>query len=86
MPWWATVVLLALGSYLWLAGRSNPDDVIGLLEQMLSIGLALVVLFAGHQLLIEVLVLMLALRLPAARRHHPVNERAKAVEDVFISF
>ncbi len=47
MPWWTTLVLLALMTYLWFSGRRNPDDVIGLLEQMLAIGLALVVLFVG---------------------------------------
>ena len=44
MPWWTTLVLLSLGTYLWLSGRSNPDDVIGLLEQMLAIALGLVCL------------------------------------------
>ena len=61
MPWWTTLVLMALGTYLWLSGRSNPDDVIGLLEQMLAIALALVVLFVGHNLLIETLALVVAL-------------------------
>ena len=86
MPWWTSLVLLVLGTYLWLAGRSNPDDVIGLLEQMLAIALALVVLFVGHNLLIETLVLVVALRLPAARRNHPVTERSKAGHDVLIPF
>ena len=86
MPWWATLVLLALGTVLWLSGRSNPDDVIGLLEQMLAIALGLVVLFVGRNLLLESLVLILALRLPAARRNHPVTERPKAGKDVLIPF
>ena len=86
MPWWTTLVLLALGTYLWLAGRSNPDDVIGLLEQMLAIALGLVVLFAGHSMLLEGLVLLVALRLPAARRNHPVMERSKAGKDVLMPF
>lgn len=86
MPWWTTLVLLSLGTYLWLSGRSNPDDVIGLLEQMLAIALGLVVLFVGHSMLLEALVLLLALRLPAARRNHPVTERSKAGQDVLIRF
>lgn len=86
MPWWTTLVLMALGTYLWLSGRSNPDDVIGLLEQMLAIALALVVLFVGHNLLIESLALVVALRLPSARRNHPVSERSKAGKDVLIPF
>ena len=86
MPWWTTLVLMALGTYLWLSGRSNPDDVIGLLEQILAIALALVVLFVGHNLLIATLALVVALRLPAARRNHPVTERSKAGKDVLIPF
>lgn len=86
MPWWATLVLLGLGTVLWVSGRSNPDDVIGLLEQMLAIALGLVVLFVGRNLWIEALVLLLALRLPAARRNHPVTDRPKAGKDVLIPF
>ena len=44
MTLWATLILLGLMTYLWLAGRSNPDDVIGLLEQILAITLGLVCL------------------------------------------
>ena len=86
MPWWTTLVLLSLGTYLWLSGRSNPDDVIGLLEQILAIALGLVVLFVGHNMLLEGLALLVALRLPAARRNHPVMERPKAGKDVLIPF
>ncbi len=53
MTLWATLILLGLMTYLWLAGRSNPDDVIGLLEQILAITLGLVVLFIGRSLLLE---------------------------------
>ena len=62
MTLWATLILLGLMTYLWLAGRSNPDDVIGLLEQILAITLGLVVLFIGRSLLLELLVLVFALR------------------------
>lgn len=86
MPWWATLIFLSLMTYLWFSGRSNPDDVIGLLEQMLAIALALVVLFIGRNLLLETLVLVFALRLPAARRGTPVIERPKAGKDVLIPF
>ncbi len=86
MPWWTTLVLLALGTYLWFSGRTNPDDVIGLLEQMLAVALGLVVLFVGHNLWLEAVVLLIALRLPAARRNHPVVERSKAGQDVLIRF
>ena len=69
MPWWITLILLALMIFLWVSGRRNPDDVIGLLQQMLSIGLAMVVLFIGQNILLESIVLLIGLRLPAARQN-----------------
>ena len=69
MPWWITLILLALMIFLWVSGRRNPDDVIGLLEQMLSIGFAMVVLFIGQNILLESIVLLIGLRLPAARQN-----------------
>ncbi len=86
MPIWATISLLGLMTYLWVSGRSNPDDVIGLLEQILAITLGLVVLFIGRSLLLEALVLVFALRLPAARRNHPVAARSRAGKDMLIPF
>jgi hypothetical protein len=68
MPWWLTITLLALAAVLWTLGSDNRDDVIGLLEQIIATGLLLVVLFVGHQLPVELLALLLALRLPGARR------------------
>ena len=69
MPWWITLILLALMIFLWVSGRRNPDDVIGLLQQMLAIGLAMVVLFVGQNILLESIVLLIGLRLPAARQN-----------------
>lgn len=69
MPWWITLILLALMIFLWVSGRRNPDDVIGLLEQMLAISLAMVVLFIGQNILLESIVLLIGLRLPAARQN-----------------
>ena len=86
MTIWTTLILLGLMTYLWFSGRSNPDDVIGLLEQILAITLGLVVLFIGRSLLLEVLVLVFALRLPAARRNHPVAARSKAGKDMLMPF
>ena len=86
MTLWATLVLLGLMSYLWFAGRSNPDDVIGLLEQFLAITLGLVVLFIGRCLFLEIVILVIALRLPAARLNHPVAERSKAGKDMLMPF
>ena len=86
MPFWATIVMLLLMLTLWASGRSNPDDVIGLLEQMLAIALGLVVLFIGRSLPLEILALAFALRLPAARRNHPVMERTQGSKDVLMPF
>ena len=86
MPWWITLVLLSLGTLLWVSGRSNPDDVIGLLEQMLAIALGLVVLFVGRNLVLEASALVLALRLPAARRNHPVVQPSRSGKDVLMPF
>lgn len=86
MPFWATLALLTLMMTLWISGRSNPDDVIGLLEQMLAIALGLVVLFIGRSLPLELLALVFALRLPAARRNHPVMERTQGSKDVLMPF
>ncbi|MED5562496.1 MAG: hypothetical protein VX636_04610 [Cyanobacteriota bacterium] len=69
MPWWITLILLALMIFLWVSGRRTPDDVIGLLQQMLAIGLAMVVLFVGQNILLESIVLLIGLRLPAARQN-----------------
>ena len=69
MPWCITLILLALMIFLWVSGRRNPDDVIGLLQQMLAIGLAMVVLFVGQNILLESIVLLIGLRLPAARQN-----------------
>ena len=86
MPFWATLALLTLMVTLWGSGRGNPDDVIGLLEQMLAIALGLVVLFIGRSLPLELLALVFALRLPAARRNHPVMERRQGSKDVLMPF
>ena len=69
MPWWITLILLALMIFLWVSGRRNPDDVIGLLQKMLAIGLAMVVMFIGQNILLESIVLLIGLRLPAARQN-----------------
>ncbi|WP_036910833.1 hypothetical protein [Prochlorococcus sp. MIT 0703] len=86
MPWWITLILLALMIFLWVSGRRNPDDVIGLLEQMLAIGLAMVVLFIGQNILLESIVLLIGLRLPAARQNQLVINRSQASKDVLMPF
>tara|TARA_B100002051_G_scaffold162222_1_gene153197 strand:- start:4565 stop:4792 length:228 start_codon:yes stop_codon:yes gene_type:complete len=68
MSWWTTCTLLLISSILWLIGRDNSDDVIGLLQKILSVSVAAVVLLFGHNLLLELLALLTALRLPPAQR------------------
>merc|ERR1711939_235354 len=36
MPWWISLLFLAISVSLWMSGRNNPDDVIGLLERLLA--------------------------------------------------
>ena len=72
MPWSITLILLALMVFLWVSGRRNPDDVIGLLEQILAIGLAMVVLFIGQNIFLESIVLLIGLRLPSAPQNQLV--------------
>jgi len=88
MPWWLTLSLLLLAAVLWSLGSGNRDDVIGLLEQMIAIALMLVVLFVGHQLPLELLVLLIALRLPGARAAASVSSAAPRAGrgDVLIPF
>ena len=68
MSWWISLMLMSLGSVLWLKGRGNSDDVIGLLEKMLAVVVVMVVLFVNHNLVLETLALFAVLQLPMARR------------------
>ena len=72
--------------FLWVSGRRNPDDVIGLLQQMLAIGLAMVVLFIGQNILLESIVLLIGLRLPAAPQNQLGINRSLASKDVLMPF
>ena len=68
MPWWSTLICLLLAAQLWASSLRNLDDVIGLLEKILATTLALVVLVVGHNIMLELAGLLLALGLPMARR------------------
>ena len=68
MSWWISLMLMSLGIVLWLKGRSNSDDVIGLLEKILATVVLMVVLFVNHNLVLETLALFAVLQLPMARR------------------
>ena len=66
MPWWTSLLFLAISVMLWMSGRSNPDDVIGLLERLLAALLVLVVVLVSQNLVLESVALIAALRLPFA--------------------
>ena len=68
MSWWISLMLMSLGIALWLKGRGNSDDVIGLLEKILATVVLMVVLFVNHNLVLETLALFAVLQLPMARR------------------
>ena len=68
MPWWTSMLLLAMAVTLWMSGRNNPDDVIGLLERLLAALLTVVVVLVSRNLTLELLALFAALRLPIAAR------------------
>jgi len=68
MPWWTSLLLLAMAVTLWMSGRNNPDDVIGLLERLLAALLTVVVVLVSRNLTLELLALIAALRLPITER------------------
>ena len=86
MPWWTSIVLMAVSVGLWLKGRDNSDDVIGLLEKLLAITAALVVLLVGHSLLLELLILAAAIRLPQAGREITSSPKSRDSDSVLIHF
>ena len=70
MPWWTSLLLFVLALNLWLSGRKNPDEVIGLLEKMLAALLVVVVLLDSRNVVLESLALLAVLQLPALPRQH----------------
>ena len=68
MPWWTSLLLFFLSLNLWLSGRKNPDEVIGLLEKMLAALLVVVVLLDSRNVVLESLALLAVLQLPALPR------------------
>ena len=68
MPWWISLLFLAISVALWRSGHKNPDDVIGLLERFLAALLILVVVLVSQNLVLESMALIAALRLPFASR------------------
>ena len=68
MPWWTSLLLFFLSLNLWLSGRKNPDEVIGLLEKMLAALLVVVVLWESRNVVLEALALLVVLQLPVLPR------------------
>ena len=68
MPWWTSLLLFFLALNLWLSGRKNPDEVIGLLEKMLAALLVVVVLLDSRNIVLESLAILAVLQLPALPR------------------
>ena len=68
MPWWTSFSLIGVASLLWVSGRRNPDDVIGLLEKLLAIVFGIVVVLVSRNLLLETAVLIAAVQLPGVPR------------------
>ena len=68
MPWWVSLGFFGLAVMLWLSGRRNPDEVIGLLEKLLAALLVVVVLLESRNILLESLALLAVLQLPATLR------------------
>ncbi len=85
MPLWLTLILLPLSFALWCLGSSNRDDVIGLLEHMLAVGILMVVILSGRPLPLELAGVALALLLPRARST-PIEPPLPGRNDVLIPF
>lgn len=66
MPWWSVLLFLALSLLLWIRGRADRDDVIGLFTKFLAVLVLVVLVVAGQPLLLELALLGLALWLPSA--------------------
>jgi len=68
MAWWISLMLLSMAAFLWKKSLDSTDDVIALLERILSTTLVLVVVLVSRNLLLETAVLIAAVQLPGAPR------------------
>ena len=68
MAWWISLMLLSMAAFLWKKSLDSTDDVIALLERILSSTLVLVVVLVSRNLLLETAVLIAAVQLPGASR------------------
>lgn len=68
MAWWISLMLLSMAAFLWKKSCDSTDDVIALLERILSSTLVLVVVLVSRNLLLETAVMIAAVQLPGASR------------------
>jgi hypothetical protein len=68
MAWWISLMLLCMAALLWKKSLDSTDDVIALLERILSTTLVLVVVLVSRNLLLETAVLIAAVQLPGVPR------------------
>ena len=68
MSWGVTALFLTAAVLLWLLGRDNSDDVIGLLEKIIAITAVMLVVLLNRSVLLEGAVLLIAFLLPRAHR------------------
>ena len=68
MAWWISLMLLSMAAFLWKKSLDSTDDVIALLERILSTTLVLVVVLVSRNLLLETAVLIAAVQLPGVPR------------------
>ena len=68
MSWGVTVLFLTAAVLLWLIGRDNSDDVIGLLEKIIAITAVMLVVLLNRSVLFEGAALLIAFLLPRAHR------------------
>ena len=68
MSWGVTALFLTAAVLLWMVGRDNSDDVIGLLEKIIAITAVMLVVLLNRSVLLEGAALLIALLLPRAHR------------------
>ena len=66
MSWGVTALFLTAAILLWLIGRDNSDDVIGLLEKIIAITAVMLVVLLNRSVLLEGTALLIAFLLPKA--------------------
>ena len=70
MSWGVTALFLTAAALLWLIGRDNSDDVIGLLEKIIAITAVMLVVLLNRSVLLEGAALLITFLLPRAHRPH----------------